>query len=68
MKYVGETGSQCPLKAAVSVANGYDISHGLTHIRKTAWMLDRCALGACEHVCMYLDTAWRQCCTLTRPS
>lgn len=43
MKYVGETGTQCPLKAAASVANGYDISNGLNYIRRKAWMLDRCA-------------------------
>eukprot|EP00892_Ulva_mutabilis_P004487 jgi/Ulvmu1/240/UM001_0244.1 len=41
MKYVGETGMACPLKAAASVANGYDISNGLNYIRRNAWMLDR---------------------------
>lgn len=54
IKYVGETGAKCALKAAMSVANGYDISNGLSYIRKNAWMLDRWA--APGSVCMWLQT------------
>jgi hypothetical protein len=41
-KYVGETGRQCPLTAAASVANAFDIRLGLAYVRKHARLLDRC--------------------------
>jgi predicted alpha/beta-fold hydrolase len=41
-KYVGEMGKQCPLTAAASVANAFDIRLGLAYVQKHARLLDRC--------------------------
>lgn len=50
VRYAGETGRACSVDAAVSVANGFDLQHGVQFIERRAPLLDRCGRRGAEQM------------------